>query len=130
MREVLLTSSALILALLVLRQVFRKRISRRVQYALWGLVLVRLLVLSNISRKLCKNDHLSLEGGRQYIVHFEARLRSAKNAAVLGSKAVKLLFHQVPAFFKGLGMDDVLPALSNELCIPKKTPATVTSIFN
>ena len=31
MREVLLTSSALILALLVLRQVFRKRISRRVQ---------------------------------------------------------------------------------------------------
>ena len=48
MREVLLTSSALILALLVLRQVFRKRISRRVQYALWGLVLVRLLVPANL----------------------------------------------------------------------------------
>lgn len=48
MREVLLTSSALILALLVLRQVFRKRISRRVQYSLWGLVLVRLLVPANL----------------------------------------------------------------------------------
>ena len=48
MREVLLTSSALILALLVLRQVFRKRISRRVQYALWGLVLVRLLGPENL----------------------------------------------------------------------------------
>ena len=48
MREVLLTSSALILALLVLRRVFRKRISRRVQYALWGLVLVRLLVPLNL----------------------------------------------------------------------------------
>ncbi len=48
MREVLLTSSALILALLVLRRVFRKRISRRVQYALWGLVLVRLLVPVNL----------------------------------------------------------------------------------
>ncbi len=48
MREVLLTSSALILALLFLRQVFRKRISRRVQYSLWGLVLVRLLVPANL----------------------------------------------------------------------------------
>ena len=48
MREVLLTSSALILALLVLRQVFRKRISRRVQDALWGLVLLRLLVPANL----------------------------------------------------------------------------------
>ncbi len=48
MREVLLTSSALILALLVLRWVFRKRISRRVQYALWGLVLLRLLVPVNL----------------------------------------------------------------------------------
>ena len=44
MKEILLTSSALILALLVLRQVFRNRISRRAQYALWLLVLVRLLV--------------------------------------------------------------------------------------
>ena len=44
MKEILLTSSALILALLVLRQVFRNRISRRAQYALWLLVLVRLLI--------------------------------------------------------------------------------------
>ncbi len=48
MKEILITSSALILALLVLRQVFRKRVSRRVQYALWGLVLVRLLVPANL----------------------------------------------------------------------------------
>lgn len=44
MKEVLLTSSVLILALLLLRQAFRNRISRRAQYALWGLVLVRLLL--------------------------------------------------------------------------------------
>ncbi len=44
MKEILLTSSALILALLVLRQLFRNTLSRRVQYALWSLVLVRLLV--------------------------------------------------------------------------------------
>jgi len=44
MKEILLTSSVLILALLMLRVLFRNSISRRVQYALWGLVLVRLLV--------------------------------------------------------------------------------------
>ena len=43
MREILLTSSVLILALLALRLVFRGRISRRAQYALWALVLLRLL---------------------------------------------------------------------------------------
>ena len=43
MREILLTSSVLILGLLILRRVFREKISRRVQYALWALVLVRLL---------------------------------------------------------------------------------------
>jgi len=44
MSEVLITSSVLILALLILRKLFRRTLSRRVQYALWGLVLVRLLV--------------------------------------------------------------------------------------
>ena len=48
MKEILLTSSALILALLILRQVFRNRISRRAQDALWLLVLVRLLVPVNL----------------------------------------------------------------------------------
>lgn len=48
MKEILLTSSVLILALLLLRRVFRKRISRRLQYALWGLVLLRLLVPANL----------------------------------------------------------------------------------
>ena len=44
MKEILITSSALILALLAIRQGFKGVLSRRVQYALWALVLVRLLV--------------------------------------------------------------------------------------
>ena len=44
MKEVLITSSVLIAVLLALRFLFRKTISRRVQYALWGLVLARLLI--------------------------------------------------------------------------------------
>ena len=48
MKEILLTSSALILALLALRQLFRRTVSRRMQYALWALVLVRLLVPLNV----------------------------------------------------------------------------------
>ncbi len=36
MKEILLTSSALILVLLALRRLFRKVLSGRAQYALWG----------------------------------------------------------------------------------------------
>ena len=48
MKEILITSSVLIAALLLLRRVFRKSISRRAQYALWALVLLRLLVPFNL----------------------------------------------------------------------------------
>lgn len=48
MKEILLTSSILILALLLLRVLFRSAVPRRVQYALWLLVLVRLLVPVNL----------------------------------------------------------------------------------
>ena len=44
MRNILFSSSVLILALILLRYLFRNLISRRVQYALWGLVLLRLLL--------------------------------------------------------------------------------------
>lgn len=44
MKEILLTSSVLILALAALRQVLGKHVSKRFQYALWGLVLLRLLI--------------------------------------------------------------------------------------
>ena len=48
MREILLTSSVLIAALLLLRRAFRKSVSRRLQYALWALVALRLLVPANL----------------------------------------------------------------------------------
>ena len=44
MTEILITSSVLILVLLALRKAFQNSLSRRVQYALWALVLLRLLV--------------------------------------------------------------------------------------
>ena len=44
MKAVLITSSLLILVLIVLRYLLRGRISPRLQYALWLLVAVRLLV--------------------------------------------------------------------------------------
>lgn len=43
MIETIITSSLLILVIILLRFAFRGKISRRLQYALWGLVLLRLL---------------------------------------------------------------------------------------
>lgn len=48
MTRILITSSVLIAVLLLLRCVFRSRIDARVQYALWGLVLIRLLIPVNL----------------------------------------------------------------------------------
>ena len=44
MKDILITSSVLILAVLLLRLCFRRTVSRRVQYALWLPVLLRLLI--------------------------------------------------------------------------------------
>ena len=44
MKEILLSSSVLILVIAGLRPLFRSRVAKRFQYALWGLVALRLLV--------------------------------------------------------------------------------------
>ncbi len=44
MTQILITSSVLILAILAVRRLFRSRLDPRLQYALWALVLVRLLI--------------------------------------------------------------------------------------
>ncbi len=44
MKEILITSSVLILLITAVRYLFRDQISRRLQYALWGLVALRLLI--------------------------------------------------------------------------------------
>lgn len=48
MKDLILTSSVLILAILLIRFLFRNTISRRVQYALWLVVLLRLLLPVNL----------------------------------------------------------------------------------
>lgn len=48
MSGLFISSSILIAALLLLRRIFRDSISRRFQYALWGLVLLRLLIPFNL----------------------------------------------------------------------------------
>ena len=77
MREILLTSSVLILALLALRSLFRERISRRVQYALWGLAALRLLV--PFSLPAAEHSLLTAaahtRGSNQYTVRHRHRIR-------------------------------------------------------
>ena len=44
MTEILITSSVLITSVFAIRFAFRKTLSARLRYALWGLVLLRLLL--------------------------------------------------------------------------------------
>ena len=50
MTEILITSSVLIAALFVIRFAFRRTLSARLRYALWGLVLLRLLLPVQLPR--------------------------------------------------------------------------------
>lgn len=68
MIEWTLTSSALIAAVLLLRRVFKGRISPVVQYALWGLVLVRLLLPVNIGETALSVANLGQELSQQRAV--------------------------------------------------------------
>ena len=44
MKEILITATVLILCVLLIRQIFRGKISSRLQYALWFLVALRLVI--------------------------------------------------------------------------------------
>lgn len=44
MREILITSAFLILCVLLIRRIFREKVSRRLLYALWLLVALRLMI--------------------------------------------------------------------------------------
>ena len=44
MNEWIITSSILLLVLILLRAIFRKQISAKLQFALWGFALIRLLI--------------------------------------------------------------------------------------
>ena len=58
MREWILTSSLLILAVLLIRAVGRDRLSARVRYALWALVLVRLLMPFSVGESILSVQNL------------------------------------------------------------------------
>jgi beta-lactamase regulating signal transducer with metallopeptidase domain len=56
MTETVITSSLLIVLILILRLVFKGKINQRLQYALWAVVVLRLILLSykrvdNIGKK-------------------------------------------------------------------------------
>ena len=47
MKEILITSSVMILAVMILRFLFRTKVNRRLVYGVWLLVALRLLVFQN-----------------------------------------------------------------------------------
>lgn len=69
MKNILISSSVLITALLILRMAFRHSISRRAQYALWGLVLLRLLIPVSLPSSLSV-----LNAGKEVQSQFEETL--------------------------------------------------------
>ena len=102
MKEILLTSSVLILALLALRRLFRRTVSRRMQYALWLLVLVRLLVPVNVGT--LAHNVLSAAAPVQAALHLDAPIAFAAAHLPLFDKNLGWLLPAVIGFAAGMAI--------------------------
>lgn len=67
MMEIIITSSVLIACILLLRLVFHKKLSRRLQYALWLIVALRLLIPVSFSAPISVMNAFESLGGRQAV---------------------------------------------------------------
>ena len=94
MTEIFITSSVLILALLILRKVFRKNLSRRVQYALWALVQVRLPVRQTVNPLLAAT---SMAAGKKQLKDRFTRIAKRTRQTVAAVVAAALLVAAVSA---------------------------------
>ncbi len=70
MKDILITSTVLIAAILLIRSLFRSTISRRTQYALWLLVALRLLIPANLPAM--EHNVLSAAEKTETVQNFEA----------------------------------------------------------
>ncbi len=80
MTEWIISSSFLILVILGLRMLFRKKISRRMQYALWGIVLIRLLLPFQFGESLFSIQNLSLQNGIRHRITVENSIQNSKQS--------------------------------------------------
>ena len=86
MKDILITSSVLILAILLLRFLFRGSIARRAQYALWLLVALRLLIPVNLPAM--EHNVLSAAKQTEAVRNIEA-LRGVDSIEHMASGAVE-----------------------------------------
>ncbi|MBE7002935.1 MAG: M56 family metallopeptidase [Ruminococcaceae bacterium] len=86
MKDILITSSVLILTILLIRFFFRSTIARRAQYALWLLVALRLLVPANLPA--IEHNVLSVAEQTETIQNIEA-LRGVNSIEHMASGAVE-----------------------------------------
>lgn len=118
MKDILITSSALILALLLLRRLFRNTVSRQFQYALWALVLLRLL----IPAALPPLDFNVLSAAAPVEQAVSRRLEAATRQEVPVTDALPATVdHWVPAPEAEAGPDQTVPVSPAEA--PDQTPA-------
>ena len=106
MKEVLITSSVLILALLALRGIFRRSLSRRVQYALWGLVALRLL----LPARLTVESPVSLQQPESPPIQAYQELRQQEKVYVSAPPEQRPEMAG-PAAAQGFALLDQLPAI-------------------
>lgn len=87
MIEIIVTSSVLILAILLVRILFKEKVSRRLQYGLWLLVVIRLLVPISITSPASVMNTMDAAGAEQFIVGQTIEVQPAQTLLDEGNSA-------------------------------------------
>lgn len=88
MLEILISSSALIVVLVLLRVILRGRISARVQYALWGLVALRLLVPVSLFSAPVSASAVAAPLEKQIVAYSDERRVTVEYPVTMGREPV------------------------------------------
>ena len=88
MIEWIVASSVLIIAVLILRQIFREKVSKRLQYALWAMVLLRLLIPDSLIESAASVGNLLSDLREQPVVQ-------VASGTVTQQAHYDLAFHEV-----------------------------------
>ena len=88
MIEWIVASSILIIAVLILRQIFREKVSKRLQYALWAMVLLRLLIPGSLLESAASVGNLLSDLQEQPVVQ-------VASGTVTQQAHYDLAFHEV-----------------------------------
>ncbi len=120
MTELLISSTVLIAVVILLRALFKNRISRRLQYALWLIVAIRLMVPIQIGTSPISIQHMEPE-------KLETTITQTTREPITGP-SYTVIYSQVAEEYASAGQNVQIPAIRHEIEVETAQRITVPTV--